>query len=93
MFVHYDKNLPFLTRHRANIEMEENTFHCLAGAGPYIPAFQHPRWHTASCLIQCYAAEQWQCWPPAAPLRSSGAAGSKAEELSPKDVSISTDWY
>lgn len=24
VFVHYDKNLPFLDRHRANIEMEEN---------------------------------------------------------------------
>lgn len=42
VFVHYDKNLPFLDRHRANIEMEENTAHCSAESDHYISVFQNP---------------------------------------------------
>lgn len=42
MFVHYDKNLPFLDRHRANTEMEENAAHCSAGSDHYISVFWYP---------------------------------------------------
>lgn len=44
VFVHYCKNLPFLGRHRTNIEMEENTAHCSAGSDHCISVFRYPPW-------------------------------------------------
>lgn len=42
VFVHYDKNPPFLNRHRANIEAEENAAQCSAGSDHYISVFRYP---------------------------------------------------
>lgn len=42
VFVHYDKNPPFLNRHRANIEAEENTAQCSVGSDHYISVFRYP---------------------------------------------------
>jgi len=42
VFLLYDKNLPFLNRHRANIQTEENAAHCSVGSDHCISVFRYP---------------------------------------------------